>query len=156
MTATTADPIVVSAITPTPLRWGLALSGGIVVFVATSELWRGVWPISIVTPFFGLLLGTALAAGGLLLVGALFGPDETWSIEPGHLTVQQSLRRFHGRRQYGPANIASVTLAVSDWDDGPPGYRIAVDLATGRRLRSPVFASEARARAAMAVLTASD
>ena len=156
MSTATAAPIEVSTITPTPLRWGLAVFGGVIVFVAISDLWRGVWPISIVTPFFGLLFGVALSAGGGLVIGALFGPDETWQIEPGHLTIRQSLRGNLARREYQLANFASVRLDVTDWDDGPPTYRVAVHLVTGKRLRSPAFGNEAKAMAALAMLTAPD
>lgn len=69
MRASATETIEISRITPGFLRWGLGLFGAAIAVIALSELWRAVWPISIVTPFFGLMFGIALFAGGSLVIG---------------------------------------------------------------------------------------
>lgn len=154
MAAAPTQTIEISRVTPGFLRWGLALFGGAIAAVAVTELWRAVWPLSIVTPFFGLMLGIGLFAGGALVIGAIFGPDEAWSIQPGRLVIRQSLRGTRKQLSYGPGDIAAITVETSEWDSRPPSYGLAIRLAGGKLLKSPEFGTEAKARAAMAMLTA--
>jgi hypothetical protein len=156
MTGSATQSIEVSTITPAFLRWGLGGFGLAIALVALLELWRGVWPISVVTPFFGLLLGIGVCAGGGLMLGALFGPDEEWSITPGRLTIRQSLRGTGTRLDFGPAQIASISVETHDWDSRPASYYLAIRLVTGKLLKSPEFGTKAKAQAAMDMLNAPD
>ena len=156
MTTSVSEPIEISRFTPAFLRWGLAAFGLAIGGVALAELWGAVWPLSIVTPFFGLIMAIALCAGGGLALGALFGPDEAWRIEPGHLTIHQSLRGVRAQQHYTPANIAAITLETSDWDSRPATYCLAIRLVSGKVLKSPEFGTEAKAAAAMAMLAKAD
>lgn len=154
MIASGTEPIEVSLVTPPIVRWFLGAFGAAIAMVATFELWRAVWPISIVTPFFGLILAVALMVSGKLVIGSIFGPDETWRIEPGRLTIRQSLRGFSGTQQYRSTDIASIKIETTDWDSRPNGYCLAVHLVAGKRLKSPELGTEQKAAAAMAMLTA--
>lgn len=155
MTGSATQSIEVSTITPAFLRWGLGGFGLAIALVALFELWRGTWPISVVTPFFGLMLGIGVCAGGGLVLGALFGPDEAWSITPGQLTIRQSLRGTGKRLAFGPTQIVSISVETHDWDSRPASYYLAIRLVTGKLLKSPEFGTEAKAQAAMDMLMTS-
>lgn len=156
MTRPATEPIEVSSMTPPLLRWGLGMFGAAMAALAIHELWRGVWPLSILTPFFGLMLVAVLSGTGGLVIGAIVGPDEVWRIEQGRLTIRKSLRGVRSIEQYSSANIGGIRLETSEWDSRPASYYLVVNLVTGKKLRSPEFGTEAKARAVMAMLAVYD
>lgn len=147
-----AAPIEVSHVTPPALRGGLALIGAVFATLATTELWRDVWPLSALTPFFGFILITALFGCAGLISWAVMAPDETWTISPAHLTIKQSLRALSNRLHYQLAQIDEITVQSHDWDSRPATYFLAIVLKSGKRLNSPEFGTETKANAAKAVL----
>lgn len=152
MTRPTTEPIEVSLVTPPVLRWGLGLFGAAIAFVATHELIGAIWPISIFTPFFGLMFSVALFGGGGLLLGSIVGPDETWTIDPGRLTIRKSLRNYRSLRQYNPADFDRISVETSEWDSRPTTYCLHIRLLTGALLKSPEFGTVAKAQAAADML----
>lgn len=146
--------IEMSRTTPAVLRWGLALFGMGMAGIALFELSRAIWPLSIVTPFFGIMLGVGVYMGGMLAAAAIFGPDETWSITSGRLTIRQSLRGTSKQLDYGRGSIVAATVETSEWDSRASTYYLDIRLASGERLKSPEFGTEAKAQAALAVLMA--
>lgn len=146
------ESIEVSLITPLALRIGLGLVGAFLLVVATAELWRGVWPPSIVSPFFGLILFGAWAGGGGLLLASLFGHDEVWLFEQGQLTIRKSLRRFRSLNQYRMANIADVSVKAVENDGAPDSYCLMLRLLDGTLLKSPQFGTRDKAERARALL----
>lgn len=89
-----------------------------------------------------------------MAVWSSVGPDEAWSIAPGHLVIRQSLRGVRRQLDYDHRDIDTITVETSDWDSRPATYYLAIRLATGKQLKSPEFGTEAKAQAVLSMLTA--
>lgn len=145
---TSPDPIIVSNHTPAWLRWGLCLFGLVFVVLAGKDLLRALWPINIFTPFFGLLMGTGVAAGAWLIHGSMFGPDCLWQIEDGRLTVVQTLREKRTVDTYAASDFDTIDVRLIEGDGSPDTWKLSIILHDGASLLSPHFPREEMARAA--------
>lgn len=143
------EPIHVSLYTPAALRWGLSAFGLVLVVLAGKDLLRVLWPLSIFTPFFVLLMGTGVAAGAGLIIASQWGPDERWQIDNGRLSVVHTRHAARRERVYTLSDIAAGRIDTVDWDSRPDTYRLVVMLHTGKPLNSPHFSTHAAAEAAL-------
>lgn len=149
---TTDDRFEISTSTPLPLRIGLGAVGAFIAFMVTKDLWRGVWPLSILTPLFLIILGGGTLVGVTLIAAMIWGPDERWAFAPGTVTITRSLRKFRSEKTYTATDILSADVAVNPSDGGPDTYELLVKLTMGKTLCSPNFAQSDRAEAARCLL----
>ncbi len=170
--------IVVSQSIPLALRLVFGGVASVLIGVAIVELLPGIWPISIVTPFFGLILAGALAVLGSLLVTAILGPSDLWRIRPGEVQIEQRLLFAHQVFILQPER-SECRIVRQEMSDSAPSWHIVIEglsppylfrggfldqmsgqcLAFMRSRRiaglcSPGFGSEPAAEFALAALTA--
>ena len=119
---------------------------GLVPLLAPYELHRGLWPITVVTPFFAIIVFGALSVSAAFLYAAIAGPEEHWRIDQSGIRIAQRALAF--QREYFIPRDAALSLYVveDDGTDGAPIFSIAIDYA-GREHKHRVGESEARARA---------
>jgi len=148
----TTDPIETSTYSHPVLRWVLGLFGAVIVCVAGRDFLRAIWPLSILTPFFGLLTGIGVVMGAGLVAGAIWGKDERWIFASGQLSIIHTLRTFEKRTDYKTTEIVSHRIDSSEWDSRPDTYVLSLTLRTGKTLRSPHFSTREAAETARARL----
>ncbi len=146
------DRFELSSTLPASLRIGLGAVGTFIAFMIAKDLWRGLWPVSVVTPFFLLLFGGGLFIGLGLVVAMIWGPDENWVIAKGRFTVTRSLRSFRSEKSYNTAEIHGVEVTTTTWDSGLDTYSLEITLTTSEILRSPGFKGKADAESARKLL----
>jgi hypothetical protein len=170
--------IVVSQSIPLMLRIVFGGVASVLLVVAILELSPGIWPISIVTPFFGLILAGALSVLGSLLGTAIMGPSDIWRIRRGEVQIEQRLLFVHQVFILEPEPSA-CRIVRQEMSDSAPSWHIVINtpspaylsrggfldqvsghcLAFMRSRRipglcSPGFGSEPAAQLALATLTA--
>ncbi len=149
---TTDTRFELSSSIPVPLRVVLGAVGAFLAFIVVKELGRGVWPLTLATPIFLLIVGGGVLVGLTLIVAMIWGPDERWVIARGRLTITRTLRAFRSERAYKATDIRSAEVVDNPSDGGPDTYELVIKLNIGKTLRSPNIAEKSRAEAACRLL----
>lgn len=172
----TVEDIVVSQSIPAVLRVIFATAAVGLAGLLLMELGPALWPISIVTPFFAVIVFGGLAVLGSLLLVSVIGASEIWRIRAGQVEIEQRLlgaaQTFIVEPERNECAIVQAT-----WTDSEPTYHIRVrarppDLAAhdgfmaglgrsllmrgrarqGDCLQSPGFSSQRAAEDALSIL----
>ncbi|MCP1584278.1 hypothetical protein [Pseudoxanthomonas mexicana] len=107
---------------PWPVRVGCVAAGAFAIVMPLWELGRGLWPPSIATPVFAVIVGGAGYVGVQFIRAGLSGWGDTWTYAPHTIVVQ---RRAWGRStstRLSATNVAAVEVRRSqdsDHDDAP-------------------------------------
>lgn len=119
--------------------------GLVPTIMAPYELWRGVWPPNMFSPFFGLLIFAGMSIGLALLQASLFGASAVMEFSPDHLAILE--RTPWSRRQsvYDCEAIADIGIVRNTSSDGPDDWSVEILLHNGRKLGSRPFGTEERA-----------
>lgn len=130
------DAIVLSHVMPTPIRLmtgGVGLAGTILLFV---ELGPALWPPSVLTLFFGFILLGGLSVTVAFLAGSALGPDQTWEIQPGRLTITYRLLNRASVMTYRLADLDRVEVVSSSYDSDVETHALVCRLARGRTVET--------------------
>lgn len=131
------EPIVLSHIMPTPIRLifgGFGVLGSILLLV---ELGPALWPPSFLTLFFGFIVVGGLSVTLAFVAGSALGPDQTWEIQPGKLTITYTLFNKTSVKTYLLADLESCDVASSQYDsDDRETYQLVCRLPLGRTVQT--------------------
>jgi hypothetical protein len=113
-----APDIVVSQFIPTPLRVVFAAVSVCLAVVLVTELGPGLWPVSLVTPVFAVIVFGGLSVLGSLFLCAVIGASEIWRIRPGRVEIEQRILKTRQVFSLEPdrreCSIVQVTSIDSD------------------------------------------
>jgi hypothetical protein len=99
------------------------------------------------TIFFGVIVAGAWSIGFTLLLSAVSGDSETWTIENGTLRYERvsPLRRrvdlIRGE------DVARMEIRTIDWDSGSDTYSVVVRLRSGEKLETQDYDTLSKAEA---------
>jgi hypothetical protein len=114
--------VVVSQWMPLPLRIFLGAVGAFACIAVVWELGPALWPLSFLTLFFGFIVLGGISVGLCFLLGAIFGPEVTWMIEPGRLTIRATLRDAIDVQTYAACDLVSLEVKEHRDNDGPDTF----------------------------------
>ncbi|MBB5744887.1 hypothetical protein [Brevundimonas variabilis] len=130
------DAIVVSHVMPTPVRLlfgGIGAAGTLVLLI---ELGPAIWPPSLLSLFFGVILLGGLSVTLAFMAGSALGPDQTWEIRPGQLTITYSLFHQTSVRTWRLADLEDMDVVSSAYDSDTETWALACRLPPGRRVET--------------------
>lgn len=133
---TPGEPIVLSHVMPTPIRLifgGFGLAGTILLLV---ELGPALWPPSFLTLFFGIIVLGGLSVTLAFVAGSALGPDQTWEIRPGKLTITYQLFHQTSVKTYDLSDLESCDVASSQYDSDVETYQLVCRLPLGRTVKT--------------------
>ena len=107
------EPIVLSQIMPTPIRLifgGVGLAGTILLLVGLGP---ALWPPSFLTLFCGIIVLGGLSVTLAFVACSALGPDQTWEISPGKLTITYQLFNQTSVKTYDLHDLESCEVASS-------------------------------------------
>jgi hypothetical protein len=132
---------------PLAIRVLFTIAGLFVIVVATWELWRGVWPLNITSPFFGLILAGAYSVGGPMTFAGIAAPATTWTVRPGRIDIALK-NPFDTRfRSFGPGAVAGFDYREHEWDSRSNTWSVTMKTASGETFETRDFGSKASAEA---------
>jgi hypothetical protein len=132
----TGEPIVLSHVMPTPIRLifgGFGLAGTILLLV---ELGPALWPPSFLTLFFGIIVLGGLSVTLAFVAGAALGPDQTWEIRPGKLTITYQLFNQTSVKTYDLRDLESCDVTSSQYDSDVETFQLVCRLPLGRTVKT--------------------
>jgi len=120
-------------------RLFLGLAGLFCILVPTWELYRGVWPPNVFSPFFLFIILGAYAVGIPIALAALFSPAVRWIVRPGRIDILARNPVFLRRYRIGPDDVADFSLRTIEWDSGGPTYAVVLATMKGERFETRDF-----------------
>ena len=124
----------------------LTLAGLFALIIAPHELLRGVWPLNLLSPFFGIIMLGGMSVGAAFVWAGLAAPAVTLLFRQGRLEVKRQYL-YGTRRSTIPASyIEAVVVLESQSSDGPNDWhaviRVAGHAPTGSRPLATKAAAE--------------
>jgi hypothetical protein len=135
---------------PTFMRWAFAAIGLFAVITPAYELGRGVWPLTVVSPFFAFIILGAWSIGFAMLGAALFGHAALLEFRPGELRVRQSSPFKTRELVFALSAIVSMDVKETESSDGPNQWGVEIKTGNGQVFRSRTYDTEATARKTLA------
>lgn len=120
----TSEPIRLGGRMPGFLRVGLIVVGLGVCGLVTHELGRGLWPFSILSVFFGIILFGGVTVGASIALMGWLAPDEEWVIRPGEIALSLTRGPHRLERLYAPDDFDTLGVVRKTDSDGPDTWHI--------------------------------
>lgn len=108
------DAIVLTQIMPVPIRLMLGGIGAAGTILLLVELGPALWPPSFLTLFFGIILLGGLSVTLAFMAGSALGPDQTWEIRPGLLTITYRWFNQTTVRTWRHTDLAGMDIVSSE------------------------------------------
>jgi hypothetical protein len=131
---------------PTALRVVLCAVGVFVGVIVTYELWRGVWPLNVTSPFFGLIMIGGWSGAFAAIGAGLRTSQRRYVFRPGELEVTETWVRRSERKRYSIADIVSLECKEQESSDGPNMHYVEIAVRSGEIFKSRMFDTEVTAK----------
>lgn len=118
------EVIRLGAAMPRFLRWGLMAVGLFACVMVVKELGPGLWPPSILSLFFGIIVFGGLSVGLSFVVFGGLVPDETWEVRPGRITLTLTRGEHRLQRHFTPADFERLEIVRDSSGDGPDTWHL--------------------------------
>jgi hypothetical protein len=127
-----------SYILPHPIfaRAIMTVAGTFAIIISIYELWRGVWPLNMFSPFFGIILLGALSVGGAFVWAGLVAPNMRLILRPGILEVLWQFLIANRRSTFRTADIQSVDVIETSNSDEPNDWHDVIRISGPAQLHS--------------------
>lgn len=123
------------------MRIFLIACGLFVLVVSSIELWRGVWPLTLLGLPFTLILLGAFSVGVPMILAGLLAPTLRWTVAPRRIDIALA-NPFRGWRvSVGPGGVASISVVERDGDGGPSTFRVVLRTIEGKRYETREYGS---------------
>ena len=122
-------------------------AGAFALFIAPYELWRGVWPLNLTTPFFAFILVGGMSVGANFVWAGLAGSSAVLRFEIG--SIELETRNVWGKtsRRIHADEIAAFEVKEQQNSDGPNDWYAVIRTTSGSPIASrPLSTREAAER----------
>jgi hypothetical protein len=89
------------------------------------------------TIFFGVIVAGAWSIGFALLLSAVSGDSQVWTIENRTLRLERASPVRRRIDLIRAEDIASMEIRTIDWDSRPDTYSVVIHLRSGEQLETP-------------------
>lgn len=130
---------------PWLVRALLSVAGAFVLLITPYELWRGVWPLNVTTPFFGFMIAGGMSIGATAVWAGLWAPSAALTFSPGRIDIE--LRNPWGvhRRTVRSEEVLAFEVEEQENSEGPNSWYVVIRTRTGQPVRSRPLDSRAAA-----------
>ena len=111
---------------PWPLRVAFGMLGVFAVVMPVWELGRGLWPLSIATPVFAIIIGGAASIGIAMLRAVLAGESQVWTFPPQAVVIHHRAWRSEREMRLAAHNIAAVETRRIEASEGADTWRVVI------------------------------
>ena len=109
-----------------PLRVVFAAFGVFALVMPAWELGRGLWPLSIATPVFGVIIGGGASIGIAMIRAALGGESQVWSFPPHAVVIHHKAWGRERAMRLTANNVAAVEVRRFEASEGPDPWRVVI------------------------------
>jgi hypothetical protein len=117
-------------VTISPFARAASFLAAAILFVLPAwDLWRALWPLNALTPFFGLMVLGAALLGGLFLAVAIGSASTTLEVSSGLVRVERRWPWGLHTAVHSRATIEAIRVERSSWTDGPDTWHVEIVVA---------------------------
>ena len=121
-------------------------AGLFALFMPAYELWRGVWPLNITSPFFGFIILGGMTVGAGVTYAGLIAPSGALIFGDQTITVERDFLWGKTRQVFRNQDIFSISIRRQDQSEGPDDWYAVININGAPALNSRPLASEAAAQ----------
>lgn len=111
---------------PWPLRLLFGAFGVFALVMPTWELGRGLWPLSIATPVFAIIIGGAATLGIAMIRAGLASDTQVWSFPLGAVLIQHKAWRREWEVRLTAHDIAAIEARRIEAMEGDDYWRVVI------------------------------
>ena len=111
---------------PWPLRLLFVAFGVFALVMPAWELGRGLWPISIATPVFAIIIVGAASVGIAMIRAGLAFDTQVWSFPPGVVLIRHRGWRSERELRLTAHNIAAIEARRIEAMEGDDYWRVVI------------------------------
>ena len=111
---------------PWPLRVLFFGFGAFAMVMPAWELGRGLWPISIATPVFAIIIVGAASVGIAMIRAGLAFDTQVWSFPPGVVLIRHKAWRSERELRLTAHNIAAIEARRIEAMEGDDYWRVVI------------------------------
>lgn len=128
----------------------MTCAGLFALIIAPYELWRGVWPLNVTSPFFSFIMLGGMSVGAAFIWAGIFAPSAQLRFSPGLIEVER--RHLWGTtgQIIRSEDIESLTVEERDNSDGPNDWYAVIKVKNGKTIGSRPLGAKAAADAQIA------
>ncbi|MGB8816634.1 MAG: hypothetical protein WCC66_01800 [Rhizobiaceae bacterium] len=104
------------------------IAGLFALVICPYELWRGVWPLNITTPFFGFIMLGGMSVGAAFVWAGLGSPSGKLEFRPGLLEVERQFLFGARRTIVRAADIRSIDVIEDTNMEGPNDWHAVINV----------------------------
>lgn len=127
---------------PTVARFMMTVFGLFALIISPYELWRGVWPLNIASPFFGFIMLGGMSVGSAVLYAGIVAPSGKMRFSPGLIEVIRTFLWGSSRTVIRLDDIDQFDVVESDSSDGPNDWYAVIRLKNSKPLGSRPLATK--------------
>jgi hypothetical protein len=117
-------------------------AGLFALVMAAYELWRGVWPLNVTTPFFGFIMLGGMSIGAASVYAGLFTPAAVLTLSPGLLAIDRRFLWGQVRQTLRVADIKTIAVERREQMEGPDDWYAVIEIKGQPPLRSRPLSSK--------------
>jgi hypothetical protein len=145
MASMTTAPLVHDIPNLLPQRIILTVFGLFPLIICPYELWRGVWPLNGLSPFFAVVMFGGMGVGAMFVYGGLGTPEVEMLFENGRLTIIRRYLWGEKSETFLTGQISAVTTRENQNSDSANSWAAVVQMKDGRTFESRSFDTKATA-----------
>lgn len=111
---------------PLPLRVVFAGFGVFAMVMPAWELGRGLWPLSIATPVFAIIIGGAASVGIAMHRAALAGESQAWTFPRNAVVIHHKAWRSAWNVRLTAHDIAAIEVRRFAASEGEDPWRVVI------------------------------
>lgn len=111
---------------PWPLRLLFGAFGVFAIVMPVWELGRGLWPLSIATPVFAIIIGGAATVGIAMIRAGLASDRQAWSFPPGAVLIHNKAWRSEKELRLTAHNVAAIEARRIEAMEGDDHWRVVI------------------------------
>jgi hypothetical protein len=122
------------------------VAGLFVLFIAPYELWRGVWPLNIFTPFFAFIMFGGMSVGAAFVYAGFIAPSAKLVFENGAIKLERHFLWGATTQVFRKDDVESITTIRDTQMDGPDDFHAVINVKGVKPLNSRPLSTEAAAK----------
>ena len=127
------------------------IAGGLFALIMCPwELWRGVWPLNLTSPFFGFIMLGGMSVGAAFLYAGLIAPSAKLRFSPGMIEIGFDYLFGQTRQRVRTDDIEAFEIEERYASEGPNDWYAVIRLKAGKPITSRPLATKEAAEKCLA------
>jgi hypothetical protein len=121
-------------------------AGLFALIIAPYELWRGVWPLNVTSPFFAFIMFGGMSVGAAFVYAGFIAPSAKIVFQNGIIKLERHFLWGATTQVFCKEDVESITTIRNAQMEGPDDFYAVINVKGAPPLNSRPLATEAAAK----------